>query len=713
MEQGMGRSSLVAAKRAGAAGLATAGQRWTAVAWRRLPFLVSDALIVVVSFVTAMLFRFLGQPERDLAHYLAPLFVFQLPLILLYLGVNAALRLDRRLWRYTSVGDVLFISVAAGVSTLVALIGDVLWGSPRPLPLSVVTLGGFFSLCGFVAVRYRERLVSGVVWRWHALRGRLPDQRVRTLIFGAGDSGQSLALRLLLDVETRHYELVGFVDDDPAKRGSILHGLKVLGDRRHLAEVVERERVDLVVLAVRHIAGEELEQLIAACQATSARIKVAPNLVDWIASPNSTPLLREVNVQDLLGRRPVDVDRAACRASLADKTVFVTGGCGSIGSELCWQILTFDPRCLVVLDTNESGLYDLEVELRIRFPQCDIHVIVGDVSDEQKLDALFARFRPHVVFHAAAYKHVPLMEQFPEEALRVNVRGTWIVSEAARRYRAERFVLVSTDKAIRPTSVMGATKRIAELLVLGAGGVGGAEAGDGRPTICAAVRFGNVLGSRGSVIPTFAKQIELGGPVTVTHPEMTRYFIEISEAVSLIIQAATLTRGGDVFMLEMGCPVNIAELAHKMLRMRGLRPGIDIAISYIGMRPGEKLHEELIGIDEAREPTAHPQIYRISGANQVQQADVHQLLRRLAWLAEEGGREQLAATLVAMASHQALPSAAERQVPGHDWMSISLGNNGVALAGLDAIPPAWGNGLGDGAVYAAEASRRDGEALTA
>ncbi|MBI3978897.1 MAG: polysaccharide biosynthesis protein [Chloroflexi bacterium] len=610
---------------------------------RYVPWMAIDALIVVVGFYAALIFRFFAVPAQALAEYLAPLNRFILPIILLYVTTNVLWQLDRRVWRYASAQEVISIFLATSSSTVVAIIVDLLLGAerPRPLPLSVIMLGGFFTFSGFVMIRYRSRLISGFRWRWRALQGEFPGARTRTLIYGAGEAGQILAWRLLHQKEGKAYEVVGFVDDNPAIRGLRVHGIKVLGSRRELAMIVKREEVALIILAMSSVTGEERRAIVSACQETPAKIKIIPNVFDWMAHSNGAPLLREVNVEDLLGRKPATVDQAACARVIADKSVLITGGCGSIGSELCRRIAMLRPRLLLVLDNNESGLYDLEIELRARFPGLNLRAVVGDVTDERKMALLFAAERPQVIFHVAAYKHVPLMEQYPEEAIRVNIRGSQVTVETALRYGAERFVLVSTDKAINPRSVMGATKRVAEMVVLHA-----ARSSNCR---CTVVRFGNVLGSRGSVVPTFAKQIELGGPVTVTHPEATRFFMEISEAASLIVQAASLTTGGDAFMLDMGERIRVDDLARRMIRMRGLRPGIDIPIVYTGMRPGEKLHEELYGNGEQKEPTPHPLVFRIRANGHGIPSGLLEQVDRLMALAREGRQEDARWELLSLA----------------------------------------------------------------
>jgi FlaA1/EpsC-like NDP-sugar epimerase len=381
----------------------------------------------------------------------------------------------------------------------------------------------------------------------------------------------------------------------------------VLGGRQDLGHIIERRHIDLIIIAINNVRGEDLRQILTMAQQTPAQIRIIPSVFEVVSVANTAPFLREVRVEDLLGRQAVQLQRDACQRVLRDKVVLITGGCGSVGSELCRQVAQFEPRQLVVLDNNETGLYDLEIALRTRFRELAVTIVIADVTDPGRMDAVFAEVKPQVIFHAAAYKHVPLMERFPQEAVKVNIGGTAVVLEVARRYDAQYFVFVSTDKAVEPHSVMGATKRIAEMLVIG--GNRNREAKDGE-TRCTAVRFGNVLGSRGSVVPTFARQIDLGGPVTVTHRDMTRYFMDVSEAAGLIIQAASFTEGGDIFMLDMGERIRIDDLARKMIRLRGLRPEIDIPIIYTGVRPGEKLHEELAYSDEESEPTEHPAVHR-------------------------------------------------------------------------------------------------------
>jgi FlaA1/EpsC-like NDP-sugar epimerase len=394
---------------------------------------------------------------------------------------------------------------------------------------------------------------------------------------------------------------------------------------------VQERRVGLIIIAIHNIAGAQLRELLSECLKTNAQIKILPNFLGTIDQVRAALPLKDIQPEDLLGRQLCPVDEQACARLITGKVVLVTGAAGSIGSELCRQVLALRPLRLLMLDNNETGLHDLQAALQCGEPQ-QLVALIADVADSGRLEKIFVQHRPQVVFHAAAYKHVPMMELHPAEAVRVNIQGTQVVAALAAKYAVDRFVLISTDKAVRPSSVMGATKRVAEMLI---GSASQQQVVLGRSSLFTAVRFGNVLGSRGSVVPTFTRQIDQGGPVTVTHPEMTRYFISISEAVSLIIQAATLTEGGDIFMLDMGEAIRIEDLAHKMIRLRGLRPGQDIQIVHSGVRPGEKLHEELLGPAERRLPTAHPKIYRIKGAQRLAPFLVYEQAAQLIDLARQ------------------------------------------------------------------------------
>lgn len=510
-----------------------------------------------------------------------------------------------RIWARTSGHGVTVILYATGVATALLTAGAMLI-EPHPLPLSVIFVGNILAMVGFVSVRYRSRLVSGAHWRWRAVWHRqFPKMGTRTLIIGAGNSGQELALRMKHRSPENTYLVVGFIDDDPDKKHMYVEGCRVLGNRHDIPAMVERHNVDLIVLAVHNISGNEFRSVLAICQQTKAMIKVLPDLNALVSARTAVTLLRDVQPEDLLGRTTISRHAAVDLSAVQHRVVLITGAAGSIGSELSRQIMEYDPVKVILLDNNESGLHDLTIELQTRYPNVTVRPVLLDISQHEMLERLFIDKRPQVIFHAAAYKHVPMLEHWPLEALRVNIRGTAHLMQLARTYEAERFVFISTDKAVNPSSVMGASKRIGELMLH-------ANALEGSRTLFTAVRFGNVLGSRGSVVPTFSRQIYNGGPVTVTHLEMTRYFMTIPEAANLIIHAACMTRGDDIYLLHMGEVVRIVDLAERMIRLRGLRPYKDIDIVATGVRPGEKLHEELYTSSETPYETIHPGIVQLT-----------------------------------------------------------------------------------------------------
>lgn len=564
------------------------------------PWMIADAIIIGVAYALSFVIRSISaQPDPLLATY----FVIYAGLVT---GVlNYLLGVYHRVWDQTSGRSVVILLGVALASTAITVTTTLLL-TPRPMPLSVVLVANGLIFFGSTALRYRERLVSGLGWRWRAIwRNEFPDNE-RVLIVGAGQVGRSLAMRMRQGRERERYRLVGFIDDDPLKYDLIIEETRVLGTREDIERLTEEKKIDLIILAIYNITGQEFRDILQRCQQTKAKIQVVPDAFASLRSHQALPLVRDVQPQDLIGRGIVSKDNNVDLTPIRERVILITGAAGSIGSELSRQMAEQAPTTLLILDNNESALHDLHIDIRMRHPALDVQPVLADVTRIEMLRPLFEQYRPQIIFHAAAYKHVPMLEAYPDEAVRVNVLGTRLVAQLAEEWGAERFVLISTDKAVNPSSVMGASKRLGELLIHAL-----SQRGSGR-TRYAAVRFGNVLGSRGSVVPTFTRQLDEGGPLTVTHEEMTRYFMSISEAVNLVINAACLTEGNEIFVLRMGEVVRIMDVAQRMIRLRGLRPNVDVEIKIVGMRPGEKLHEELH--DEREEPadTAHPFIFKLT-----------------------------------------------------------------------------------------------------
>ena len=516
----------------------------------------------------------------------------------------------KNLWAQTSGHGITLIINAVTVCTILACAINLLI-RPQPLPYSIILIGNTLALGGFITIRYRSRVVSGLSWRWQAVWNRkFPKPRTRVLIIGAGQSGQELAVQLKHRSTNIRYHVVGFVDDAPEKYGMYVEGCQILGTRADIAHLVEIHVVDLVIVAIHNISGPDFRDILTQCESTKAMIKVIPDTLALMNVKENASLLRDVQPEDLLGRNMITHHEDVDLTPVMGKVILVTGAAGSIGSELSRQLPTYHPIKLILLDCNESGLHDLSIELKALFPKVDMVYILANITQPTVLEKIFNTHRPNVVFHAAAYKHVPILEAHPDEAVHVNIGGTHNLVELAQKHQVERFVLISTDKAVNPTSVMGASKRICELLLRAM------SQRPGNKTLYTSVRFGNVLGSRGSVVPTFNYQIDRGGPVTITDESMSRFFMTIPEAVNLVIHAACLTKGNEVFLLKMGEEVKIIDLAERMIRMRGLRPNQDIKIEITGIRPGEKLHEQLYdGAAESATGTVHPGIIQLSVAD--------------------------------------------------------------------------------------------------
>src|SRR5690554_91260 len=548
-----------------------------------------DALLANAAVIISLFMYFEAFLISDWARYWA----IMIPITAVWLLSNYFFGLYRRAWRYASIDEVVAIVSSATVGCIanvliLRLAFDLL--PPRGLLALVWCLQIFF----FGGTRFAWRVFYS---RPTSLPNGEPAKRV--LIVGAGDGGVLVA-REFRNHYANDFRVVGFVDDDPVKQNKHVFGYPVLGGTEQISTLVETHQVDEIVISMPSVDRKTIRRIVELSQPTGKKIKILPGVYDLIDGNVTVQNIREIELQDLLGRDPVKADLEGISAYLTDRVVLVTGGGGSIGSELCRQVVDFKPRLLLIMDNCENSVYDIELELA----ECsDVKVIplVKDIRDQSAVDKVFAEYQPNVVFHAAAHKHVPLMEANPEEAIKTNVYGTYSVAWAAHRYGADRFVLVSTDTAVNPTSVMGASIRIAEMIIQHLDTISS--------TNYPAVRFGNVLGSRGSVMPLFRKQILAGGPVTVTHKDMIRYFMTIPEAVQLIIQAGALAGGGEVFVLDMGEQVRIMDLAETLIRLSGLKPYVDIDIKVTGMRPGEKLYEELFTPEEGVDATKHQRIF--------------------------------------------------------------------------------------------------------
>ncbi len=507
------------------------------------------------------------------------------------LGIFWLARLYQSLWQYASIDELRNLSVAAVLASGAGAALCALCGAYLPRSMLVINTVYLFIAVG--AVRYAYRAARRLV-------NRPAEKRRRTLLIGAGAAG-ALALRELRRSERSQNDVVCIIDDDPKKHGSYLMEIKVVGGRDMIEQTVERYKISDIILAMPSASARARREIVEICQRTSCRIQTLPGLYQLASGQVSVQQIRNVEVEDLLGRDKVRVDLGEIGSYFQGKTVLVTGGGGSIGSELCRQIAEHRPKQLVIFDIYENNAYAIQQELLHSHPEVELVVWIGSVRDQKRVEELFAAYRPEIVCHAAAHKHVPLMEDSPNEAIKNNVFGTYNVARAADAFGAEIFALISSDKAVNPTNIMGASKRICEMIVQ--------VMGKHSRTKYTAVRFGNVLGSNGSVIPLFKRQIEYGGPVTVTHRDIIRYFMTISEAVSLVLQACVYARGGEVFVLDMGDPVRIDDLARNMIRLSGLEPDVDIQIQYTGLRPGEKLFEELLMQDEGLEKTMNELIF--------------------------------------------------------------------------------------------------------
>lgn len=561
---------------------------------RNILLILIDIIIIIGCYTASLLF--LNMQITNIKKFIVEMAI----VVIVYQIFLNCFRMYQNMMRYEVGKDYIKYILSSFLSLTVLTIVD------KAFNLEFVTLrtnvlAGVLVAGMFVMYRLAGRsILSRKMSKYEKINKNQDNKANNLLIIGAGMGAREIIIAIKNNMRDK-YNIVGIIDDDISKINHYILGVKVLGTRYDIPKIAKEKNVDLIFFAINKIDAISRRKILEICQETGVKTRVLPTTEEVITKHGAMNSLRDVQIEDLLGREPVHLDNKNINSLIKNKTVLVTGGGGSIGSELCRQIVKYDPKRLVILDIYENNLYDIEMELRAEYPKLNLEAIVASVRDKARLNNVFETYKPEIVFHAAAHKHVPLMEKSPLEAIKNNVFGTYNVVNCADEYGVEKFVLISTDKAVNPTNIMGASKRVCEMIVQAKNKVSKTE--------YVAVRFGNVLGSNGSVIPLFKKQIERGGPVTVTHKDITRFFMTIPEAVQLILQAVTYAKGGEIFVLDMGEPVKIYDLAVSLIKLLGYEPNVDIPIEITGLRPGEKLYEEILMSEEGLTSTKHNKIF--------------------------------------------------------------------------------------------------------
>lgn len=571
---------------------------------------LSDIVFINLSLILSYYLRFDGDYSSIPQDFKKNILYLALITTAVKLICYSLFRLYNSLWKYVGAYELASIGMAALVSNTILVIYTFIAQSEltdrfsffNPIftygyaPRSIFVMTFFVDIFLIAGLRFTyrifRRIVNGEVIRMKNAK--------RVLIVGGGDAGAIIIKELKHHPELKSTP-VAIIDDDVSKKGKKINGVPIVGNRGNIAQMVEKKQIDEIIIAVPSASKKDVSNIYTECSKTGCKIKILPSVSELIDESVVMQKVRDVDIEDLLGREPIKLDCEEISSFIEGKAILVTGGGGSIGSELCRQIASYSPKKLMILDNYENNLYEIQNELLARYPSMELVSIIASIREKQRLENIFKKYRPDIVFHAAAHKHVPLMEANPTEAIKNNVFGTMNVVECADKYKVQKFVLISTDKAVNPTNIMGATKRIAEMLIQ--------SYSRHSKTEFVAVRFGNVLGSNGSVIPLFKRQIEQGGPVTVTHPEIIRYFMTIPEAVQLVIQAGAMANGGEIFVLDMGEPVKILDLARNLIKLSGFEPDVDIKIEFTGLRPGEKLYEELLLAEEGLQATRNNKIH--------------------------------------------------------------------------------------------------------
>ena len=559
---------------------------------RQMILIVIDAISVILALYGSLVLRFNGLIEKQYLDHANALVIIVVALSLIIFSLN---RLYHSLWQFASVIELKNILIATLLSSFVNIALFEVTGNKLPRSCYIIY---FLLLTMFVGgSRFSYRLIR-------LIKKDFPTKEKRELekvmIVGAGEAGEKI-YREIYTSQNIYKEVVCFIDDDKTKIGRRIHDVLIYGGRHDIQEACDKYKIDEILVAMPSIDQKEMAEILNICKDTKCKIKKLPGIYQMVNGDVHLSDFKEVEVQDLLGRDPIEVNLSEIMDYVTNQVVMVTGGGGSIGSELCRQIAAAKPKQLIIVDIYENNAYDIQLELKHDYPQLNLETMIASVRNTDKVNDLFKKYHPDIVYHAAAHKHVPLMEDSPNEAVKNNVFGTLNVARACDQYKTKRMILISTDKAVNPTNVMGATKRMCEMIVQ--------TINKQSQTEFVAVRFGNVLGSNGSVIPLFKKQIKAGGPVTVTHPDIIRYFMTIPEAVSLVLQAGAYAKGGEIFILDMGKPVKIADMARNLIKLSGYEPDIDIKIEYTGLRPGEKLYEELLMKEEGLQDTPNKLIH--------------------------------------------------------------------------------------------------------
>lgn len=564
---------------------------------RALLLLLGDITIIIMASIGALIARFDFSYNSIDAIYLESMYRY-LPIhILTTVLIFYFCKMYHSLWKFISIHELGYIILANIVSFFMQIAGFHLM--QYPIPRSYFFLEILLQTVMVVGIRFSYRFCR-YLKEAREQRFGCGEPQKRVMIIGAGDAGRAI-IKEILDSRHLTMKVCCVIDDDCNKEGRYINGIPIIGDRSVILKNVEKYKIDKIILAIPSASKEERREILEICKMTKCELKTLPGMYQLIDGELNIGKLRDVEITDLLGRDPIQVNLDEIMGYVEQKVIMVTGGGGSIGSELCRQIAMYNPKQLIIFDVYENNAYEIQQELKRHHPELNLVVLIGSVRNTHRIETVFEKYRPDIVYHAAAHKHVPLMEDSPNEAIKNNVFGTYKTAKAASEYGVKRFVLISTDKAVNPTNIMGASKRLCEMIVQSFDKISKTE--------FVAVRFGNVLGSNGSVIPLFKKQIAEGGPVTVTHKDIIRYFMTIPEAVSLVLQAGAYARGGEIFVLEMGAPVRIDDMARNLIRLSGYTPDVDIKIEYTGLRPGEKLYEELLMAEEGMKETANKLIY--------------------------------------------------------------------------------------------------------